>query len=103
MRRHRLIERKCPKCGHKLAVEVLDDPITGARRLVYCVWCGYIFEREPKPMGLTRIRFFPRSGARLYIPQKLLDDPSFPFRDGEEVEIRIEGKRLIVRRAETRW
>ena len=50
--------------------------------------------------GATRIRFYPKSGARLYIPQRMLEDPDFPFEDEELVKIEIEDGRLIISRPE---
>lgn len=34
-----------------------------------------------------RVRFYAKSGARLYIPQKVIEDSKFPFKDGEVVKI----------------
>jgi hypothetical protein len=39
--------------------------------------------------GFGRITFFKKSGARLYIPEKVISDSSFPFKDGEIVKIDI--------------
>lgn len=36
-----------------------------------------------------RITFFKKSGARLYLPARIVDDSSFPFQDGEIVKIEI--------------
>jgi hypothetical protein len=33
---------------------------------------------------------------RIYLPTKLTDDSSFPFLEGEEVRVRIDGARLVV-------
>lgn len=40
-------------------------------------------------IGFGRIRHYLRSGARLYIPQKVLEDSAFPFRDGDLVKFEI--------------
>ena len=36
---------------------------------------------------------------RIYLPTKLTDDSSFPFLEGEEVRVRIDGARLVVEKA----
>lgn len=35
---------------------------------------------------------------RIYLPTKLTDDSSFPFLEGDQVSVRVEGERLIVER-----
>jgi len=47
-----------------------------------------------------RITFFKKSGARLYIPAKIIDDSSFPFQDGEIVKIEIGNASLILKAVE---
>jgi antitoxin component of MazEF toxin-antitoxin module len=49
---------------------------------------------------LGRIRFFSKSGARLYIPQKVVKEPRFPFKDGELVKIEVGNNSLILRTVE---
>lgn len=39
--------------------------------------------------NLGKLRFFKKSGARLYIPSKVIRDKAFPFKDGEIVKINI--------------
>jgi len=39
--------------------------------------------------SFARLKFFEKSGARLYVPEKLKGDSSFPFEDGEIVKIEI--------------
>ena len=51
-------------------------------------------------IGVTRFRLYPISGGRIYIPQRLLRSPKFPFLDGERVKIEIKGDKLIVSRME---
>ena len=41
------------------------------------------------PQGPARTRF-------IVVPARVAGDSSFPFEDGEEVMIRIEGRRVIV-------
>ncbi len=35
---------------------------------------------------------------RIYLPTKLTDDSRFPFREGDLISIRVDGRRLIVQR-----
>jgi hypothetical protein len=39
--------------------------------------------------GFGRIAFFKKSGARLYIPEKIVGNADFPFKDNEIVKIEI--------------
>jgi hypothetical protein len=39
--------------------------------------------------GFSRITFFKKSGARLYIPEKIVKSPEFPFADGEVIKIEV--------------
>lgn len=39
--------------------------------------------------GFGRITFFSKSGARLYIPEKIAKNPEFPFKNGEVIKIEI--------------
>jgi len=46
--------------------------------------------RKQNPIeAYARLRFFNKSGARLYIPEDLKGHASFPFRDGDVVRIQI--------------
>jgi hypothetical protein len=38
---------------------------------------------------------------RIYLPTKLTDDSSFPFLEGDDLEVRIRGDRLVVLRADS--
>ena len=40
-------------------------------------------------LNFGRITFFKKSGARLYIPEKVLSDAAFPFKDGDVVKIEV--------------
>lgn len=54
-------------------------------------------------MGLRsfgRIKFFKKSGARLYIPEKVRQNAEFPFKDGEVVKIEIGNSKLILKSVE---
>ena len=37
---------------------------------------------------------------RIYLPTKLTDDSSFPFKEGDVLSIRVDGRKLIVQRAQ---
>ena len=37
---------------------------------------------------------------RIYLPTKLTDDSSFPFKEGELLSIRVNGRKLIVQKAQ---
>lgn len=49
-------------------------------------------------IALTRIKFFRKSGARLYLPEKLVRDGDFPFEDDELVKIEIGNDSLRISR-----
>ena len=35
---------------------------------------------------------------RIYLPTKLTDDSSFPFREGDLLSIRVDGRKLVIQR-----
>jgi hypothetical protein len=47
-----------------------------------------------------RITFFQKSGARLYLPARIVDDSNFPFQDGEIVKIEIGNSSLKLKAVE---
>jgi hypothetical protein len=47
-----------------------------------------------------RITFFKKSGARLYLPEKVISDSAFPFKDGEVIKIEIDDGVLKLKNAE---
>ena len=56
---------------------------------------------------LTRFAVAKKSGAsgesvyrspRIYLPTKLTDDSSFPFKEGDIISVRVDGRRLLVQR-----
>jgi hypothetical protein len=47
-----------------------------------------------------RIAFFKKSGARLYIPARIIDDSNFPFKDDEIVKIEIGNSSLKLKAVE---
>ncbi len=38
---------------------------------------------------------------RIYLPTKLTDDSSFPFREGDLLSIKVNGRKLIVQKAKS--
>jgi len=50
--------------------------------------------------GFGRIKFFQKSGARLYIPEKVIRDSGFPFKDRDIVKIEIRSNSLTLRPVE---
>jgi len=48
----------------------------------------------------SQIKFFEKSGARLYIPQKIIEDPTFPFEDESVVKIEIQNNQIILKNPE---
>jgi len=47
-------------------------------------------------MGVTRFKLYRQSGGRIYIPQRLLNKPDFPFSDGDIIKITIKGDTLVL-------
>jgi len=45
---------------------------------------------------ISRIKYYKKSGARLYIPAKLLKDPDFPFVDDDIVKIKLGNPGVIL-------
>lgn len=37
---------------------------------------------------------------RIYLPTKLTDDSSFPFREGDLLSIKVDGRKLVVQKAQ---
>jgi len=42
-----------------------------------------------KKVAVSRIKYFKKSGARLYLPQSIINDPEWPYEDGDLVKIEI--------------
>jgi hypothetical protein len=57
-------------------------------------------EKGMPPKSFGRITFFKKSGARLYIPARLVDDSNFPFKDGEIVKVEIGNSSLKLKAVE---
>jgi hypothetical protein len=51
-------------------------------------------------VGFTRFKGYAKSGAMLYIPEKVFQDKEWPFVEGEVVKVRIEDGRVIQEKAE---
>lgn len=51
---------------------------------------GKVINRPTKTGGKLYDKFF------IYIPISVAKDSAFPFKPGDEVEVRIEGKRLVI-------
>jgi len=52
--------------------------------------------------GVTRLKHYPKSGARIYIPQKLLTSPDFPFLDDDLLKIEF-GKDDTIVLSKPQW
>ena len=50
------------------------------------------FSIAPKKGPNNKIYYSPR----IYLPTKLVDDSKFPFKDGEDLIVRINGRKLII-------
>lgn len=50
--------------------------------------------------GFGRIKFFQKSGARLYIPEKIRSASEFPFKDGDVVKIEFGNSKLTLKSVE---
>jgi len=49
----------------------------------------------------TQLKYFSKSGARLYLKQELLNAPGFPFQPDEILKIEIRDDRLVI--SKPRW
>jgi len=50
--------------------------------------------------SFAKIKFFEKSGARLYIPENVKSDSSFPFEDDEIVKIEIGNDSVVLEKPE---
>ena len=55
---------------------------------------------NPGIIATTRVKFYKKSGARLYLPEDLVRDPSFPFKDDDLVKIEMRKNSLTISRPE---
>ena len=53
-----------------------------------------------KRIAVSKIKFFEKSGARLYLPQSVISDPDFPFEDGDLVKIEVGNPSIRLTRPE---
>jgi len=51
-------------------------------------------------ISFAKIKFFQKSGARLYIPESVKGDSNFPFEDGEIVKITLGNDSLTLEKPE---
>ncbi|HZY95286.1 MAG TPA: hypothetical protein VFE98_10610 [Candidatus Bathyarchaeia archaeon] len=49
-----------------------------------------------KKVGLVEDTVY--RSPRIYLPTKLTDDSSFPFREGDLVSVKVDGRRLVVQK-----
>ncbi len=49
-----------------------------------------------KKVAVSRIKYFKKSGARLYIPQSVIEDPGWRFEDGDLIKIEIGNPSLTI-------
>ncbi len=49
-----------------------------------------------KKAGLEDDRVY--RSPRIYLPTKLTDDSSFPFKEGDLVSVKVDGRRLVVQK-----
>lgn len=53
-----------------------------------------------RKVAVSRIKYFKKSGARLYLPQNVLDDPNWPFKDGDIVKIDVGNPSITISKPE---
>ena len=51
-------------------------------------------------IATTQLKHYTKSGARIYITQKLLNEPAFPFHPDEILKITIQKDQLIIQKPE---
>ena len=64
-------------------------------KLVKKILTRFAVAKKPARSEGTQYR-----SPRIYLPTKLTDDSSFPFKEGDLLNIRVDGRRLIVQRAQ---
>lgn len=52
--------------------------------------------------GPGRFVSYEKSRTLIYISKKVADDSAFPFRPGEELWVKIDGKRVVIEKAKSR-
>lgn len=66
-------------------------------KLVKKILTRFAVAKKPARSEGTQYR-----SPRIYLPTKLTDDSSFPFKEGDLITIRVDGRKLIVQRAQKR-
>jgi len=51
-------------------------------------------------IATTQLKRFPKSGARLYIKQEVLNSPDFPFQDDEILKVEVVDGKLVISKPE---
>ena len=64
-------------------------------KLVKKILTRFAVAKKPARSEGTQYR-----SPRIYLPTKLTDDSSFPFKEGDLLTIRVDGRKLIVQRAQ---
>src|SRR5437899_11549156 len=64
------------------------------RKLVKKIVTKFAVAKKP-----ARIEGMAYRSPRIYLPTKLTDDSSFPFKEGDVIAVRIDGRKLVVQRA----
>jgi len=77
-----------------MQIRRLFDP-SRPSELVKKILTRFAVAKKPARSEGTQYR-----SPRIYLPTKLTDDSSFPFREGDILSIRVDGRRLIVQRAQ---
>lgn len=47
----------------------------------------------------ARLQGMTYRSPRIYLPTKLTDDSTFPFKEGDVIAVKIDGRKLVVQRA----
>jgi len=64
-------------------------------KLVKKILTRFAVAKKPARSEGTQYR-----SPRIYLPTKLTDDSSFPFKEGDLLVIRVDGRKLIVQKAQ---
>ncbi len=64
-------------------------------KLVKKILTRFAVAKKPARSEGTQYR-----SPRIYLPTKLTDDSSFPFKEGDLLTIRVDGRKLIVQRTQ---
>ena len=77
-----------------MQIRQVFDPLRLCK-LVKKILTRFAVAKKPARSEGTQYR-----SPRIYLPTKLTDDSSFPFKEGDLLNIRVDGRRLIVQRAQ---